>query len=413
MAKNYAGIYGSGNVSIALEQRWYLKPETTRGELIAPAGTDFFFTLGGGSIEHTQPIESSPHRSGRHHNNIIKKKKEASFSFSTYFNIDDTVVAPGVNEIDPAVRNLWKSMLGAEDVSSGPKYTAAVPNFTFTLVECSDKWARQARGSFIQGCNMTFPGDGEATCEWSGACKDAIYVGMGKSTADNDGANTVTLQAGEGKQFEKAVGGMVMLIEANGTTRSADTPDGTPRKIVSVLGDVVTLDGAVLADADGSGLNAPLYLVYYEPATPAAIDNPQTGLVGSFAITGFGSLCARSVGINLTNDHELVNYCYGSDSLKTPFYVAGNRMTAEVTFESNMDENLLAIFNSVQNFDGQELVLVLGDNTKRYLQVDLPSVKFSIPSIAIPDTGSVPVTFTGNAYQTAFDAADEISVHFK
>ena len=412
MAKNYKTIYDSGNVSIALEQRFFAKQETTRGELKAPTGADFFFHTGG-SIEHTQPVESSPHKSGRHHNNIIKKKKEASFSISTYFNIDTAQPAAAVAEIDPALRLLWKSMMGAEDVSSGLKFTPAVPALTFSLFEIADKWAKQARGCFIQGANMTFPGDGEATIEWSGACKDALYVGMGKSTADNNGGQTVTLEVDEGALFEKAIGGLVMIIKSDGLSRSTDTPDGTPRKIVSVVGDVVTLDGAVLADADGSGLADEVYLVYYEPATPVAIDNPQTGLVGSFAITGLGTFCARSISVNLTNDHELVNYCYGSDSLKAPFYVAGNRMTAVVSFEVNWDESMLKLFNSVQSFEGQELKIVLGDAAARRLEIDIPKAIMAIPSVAIPETGSVPVTFEGNAYQTSFDAGDEISVHYK
>jgi hypothetical protein len=412
MAKNYKAIYDSGNVSIALEQRFFAKQETTRGELKAPTGADFFFHTGG-TIEHSQPVESSPHKSGRHHNNIIKKKKEASFSISTYFNIDTAQPAAAVAEIDPALRLLWKSMMGAEDTSSGAKYTPAVPALTFSLFEIGDKWARQARGCFIQGANMTFPGDGEATIEWSGACKDALYVGMAKSVVSNDGGQTVTLGVGEGAQFAKAIGGLVMIIKSDGITRSTDTPNGTPRKIVSVVGDVVTLDGAALADADGSGLADEIYLVYYEPATPIAIDNPQTGLVGSFTVDGYGTFCARSISVNLTNDHELVNYCYGSDSLKAPFYNAGNRMTAVVSFEANWDETMLKLFNSIQNFDGQGLAIILGDAAGRRLQIDIPKVIFGVPSVAVPETGSVPVTFEGNAYQTAFDAADEISVHYK
>jgi hypothetical protein len=413
MAKNFADLYASSNASIALEQRWFVKEETTRGELKAPEGTDFLFTLGGGSIEFSQPFESSPHRSGRHHTNIIKKKKETSFSLSTYFNIDTTKVAAGTDEIDPACRVLWKSLLGKEDTSAGLKYLAAIPNLTFSLFENGDKWARQARGCFIQGGNLQMPGDGEATVEWSGAGKDAIYLGIGKSTATNAGGQTVTLAVGDGAKFKKAIGGLVMIVKDDGTTRSTDTPDGSPRKIVSVLGDVITLDGAALtADSDGS-LLAPVFLSYYEPETPAGIDDPQTGLVGSMAIAGYSAVCARSIGINITNDHELVNYCYGSDSLSAPFYVPGTRLTAEVTFESNLSDTLLKLFNAVQNFEAQTLQIVLGAATGRRLQIDLPNVKFPVPSYSVPDTGSIPISFVGNAYQSALDAEDEISVHFK
>lgn len=413
MAKNFATLYASTNDAISLEQKFFVKAETTRGELIAPIGTDFLYTLAGGSIEFSQPFESSPHRSGRHHNNIIKKKKETNWNFSTYFNIDTSLGAASSAEIDTPVRVLWKSMMGYEDISAGAKYSPTVPDITFSLFENGDKWARQARGCFVQGANMTLPGDGEATTEWSGSGKDAIYLGIGKSVTDNDGANTVTLASGDGAQFKKAIGGLVMLVEADGVTRSADTPTGSPRKIVSVVGDVVTLDGAVLADADGSGLNAPLYLAYYEPTSNTGIDNPVTGLTGSLTITGFSSICPRSISLNLQNNHELVNYCYGESGLSGPLFVPGDRMTAEITMEFNISKEVMKLFNGVQNFDAQAIQVILGDVTGRHLDIDIPKAFFNVPSFSVPDTGSIPVSFTGTAYQTAFDAADEISVHFK
>ena len=413
MSKNFADIYNSVNDAIALEQRWYVKLETTRGELIAPTDADFLFTLTGGQIEYSQPFESSPHRSGRHHNGIIKKKKETNWSFPTYFNIDETLGAASSSEVDAAVKVLFKSLLGKEDLTAGAKYTADTPNITFSLIECGDKFARQARGAFVQGCNMQFPGDGEATCEWNGNAKDAIYVGLGKSVTDNDGGNTITLVAGDGEQFKNAVGGLVMLVEADGTTRSADTPNGTPRKITAVVGDQVTVDGVALADADGSGVAAPVYLSYYEPTTPTGINNPVTGLVGSFTVTGYASFCTRSIGLNITNDHELHNFCYGSDGLSGPLFTPGSRLTAEVTVEANLSKDIVKLFNQVQKFEAKVLEVKLGDVLGRHLDIDLPKVQFNVPSFSVPDTGSIPVSFVGTAFQTAFDAEDEISVHFK
>jgi hypothetical protein len=176
---------------------------------------------------------------------------------------------------------------------------------------------------------------------------------------------------------------------------------------------VVTVDGAALTvDSDGAALT-PVYLAYYEPATPVAIDNPQTGLVGSMNITSIGSVCARSIGVNIQNDHELVNYCYGHDALDAPFYVPGSRLTATVSVESNLNDKLIKLFNRVQNFEAQVVQVILGDAAGRHLDIDLPKVFFPVPSFSVPDTGSIPVSFEGTAYQTALDAEDEISVHFK
>lgn len=412
MAKNYASIYNSSNDAISLEQSWYVKQEATRGELIAPTGADFFFTLGGGTISFAQPFEPSPHRSGRGNLNVIKKKKETSWSLSTYFNINEGLGAPGVAEIDPAIRVLMKSLLGAEDTVSGAKYTRTVPDVTFSLFECGDKFARQSPGAFVQGCNMQFPGDGEATMEWSGNAVEALYLGIGKSTANNNAGNAVTLESGDGAQFKAAVGGMVMLIEADGTTRSADTPTGSPRKIVSVVGDVVTLDGAVLADADGSVTD--LFLVYYEPSSPVAIDNPVTGLKGSLTVSGIsGSICPRSMGVDIQNNHEVVNYCYGKDKVAGSIFVPADRAQIKITMELNLNKGLVAFFNSVQQFQAQVLQIILGDTLLRHLDIDLPKVLFPVPEIAVPETGSIPVPFEGTALMSALGADDEISVHFK
>lgn len=193
MSKNFASIYNSVNVAISLEQAFFIKEETTRGQLIAPAGTDFLFTLAGGSANMKQPFESSPHRSGRHHTSPIRKKKETSWSIPTYFNIDETLGAASSAEVDPAIRLLHKSMFGAQDLSAGAKYTVGTPDVTFSLFENGDKFAKQTRGAYVDQVTMNLPGNGEANSQWSGAAKDIIYVGLGKSTANNTGGNTITL----------------------------------------------------------------------------------------------------------------------------------------------------------------------------------------------------------------------------
>jgi len=409
MAKNYADIYNSSNDSVALEQRWYAKVESSRGVLAIPGDSDFFWTLGGGSISYAQPFESSPHRSGRHHTDIIKKKKETSFSFSTYFNIDETLGSASASQIDSANKLFFKSLLGKEYTSPNLKYTTeTAPDLTFSLFEVGDKWARQSAGSFMQGGNMTFPGDGESTVEWSGSAKNAIFVGIGKSTTAATG-NSITLQPGEGDSFR--VGAAVMIIKADGVTRSSDTLAGTARTVTAISGDVVTLSGAALTDADGS--SDPIYLCYYEPGQPSAINNPVTGLVGSMTIAGLTKTAFRSASVNIQNNHEIVSYSFGTDGLDYPFFVPGDRVTATVSIEMNLNAEVVKFFNRVQDFVAQDLTIVLGKSDGRHLEVKAPNVRFSVPAFSIPDTGSVPVSFEGNAYQSGMDLADEIAVEFK
>lgn len=414
MAKNYADLYNFTGDSVALEQRFYIKEETTKAQLIAPTDADFFFTMQGGNVEFTQPSEPSPHRSGRGFVGTIKGKKECSWTIPTLFNIDTALGAGGAAEIDPAVRVLWKSLLGKEVVSSGLIYTRDTPDISFSILETGDRWARFVRGAFVQSANLQFPGDGDSMIEWAGNAKDALYVGIGKSTSNNTGGNTVTLISGDGKYFEYAVGAMVMIVEANGTTRSADTPNGSPRTILSVAGDVVTLSGAVLADADGSGVNAPIYLSYYEPATPTAINDPVTGLEGSVTVAGMAiPQCVRSLTLNINNNHELRNDCYGEDSLDSSLFVAGSRLEARLSMQMNLNKTVYKFFKDLQAFTTQDISLVLGSASGRRFELELPKVEFPLPSITVPESGSIPIDFNdGLCLQTSDGAKDEVTASY-
>jgi hypothetical protein len=410
MAKNYVSLYEGGNDSIALEQKIFIKKETVRGQLVTPAGTDFIYHLDGGSVNFSQDIESAPHKSGRHHTSVIKQKTSTEWTLPTFFNIDESLGAAAVGEIDSGVRVLHESMFGKQDISGGsPVYTSEnPPSITFSIYEVGDVWAKQCPGAFVESCNMTFPGDGQAQAEWSGMAKTVFTVGMGKSITAN-AANAITLAAGEGKRFP--VGSKVMIIKDD-NTKSADTPAGSARTVTAVAGDVVTVDGAVLADADGTV--DPVYLCYYEPEGATAINNPVTGLVGSITLAGFPTVtnCVRTFSLNCTNNHEVQDFCYGETGLGGKLFVPGGRLTCEASMEINMSKELVGFINGLTEFTGEDVSLVLGDASGRHLLLELPKIIFPVPEISVPESGTIPVTLTGNAYQTALDAADEVTVSY-
>lgn len=415
MAKNYKTIYNSGNISIALEQRFYIKEESVHGTFAAPGNSDFVFCRQGGGIKHTQALEPSQHRTGR--DNVsppIKKKKVADWTLPVYVNID-TAVSAGATEVDDGIQVLWKSVLGQETISSGVIYDpGADPSVTFTMLECGDHWAKQMVSSFVESAEISLPGDGEAMVTFNGSGKEAIMVGIGKSTTTNAGGNTVTLATAT-DAYRFPVGSYVMIIKTDGTSRSTDTPVGSPRKVTAAntISGVITVDGAALtSDSDGASLT-PVFLAYYEPPTPAAINNPITGLVGSITIDIASSAdCVRSATLTLTNNHEKVDYCFGSDSLHAPGFVAGGKLQAELSLEINLDAPLLEFYNKLRAFSTAVVTMNLGDTASRYFKVYLPKVQFSIPEVSVPESGSIPVTFDGLAYATSLTARDEVQVSY-
>jgi hypothetical protein len=408
MAKNYKSIYESALDSSSLNQAFYLKKEAVNGSLIAPLGSDFFYTIAGGSMSFSQPIEPSAHRSGRHNNNTIKKKKALEWSLPVYVNID-TGVAAGASEIDPAIATLWESALGRKTIDGGVIFDSVNdPSITFSVLEVGDMWAKQAYGCFVDTAEISLPGDGESQITFSGMGVESYLVGISASSTANI-ANEVTVQAGHGKRFP--VGSLVMIIKNDGVTRSSDTPTGSPRKVVTVVGDVVTLDGAALEDADGTVDD--VYLVYYEPTSAVAIDNPQTGLVGEFASMSMGGQCVRSATISIANGNEAQNFCFGTDALSGSIFVPASRLQVTASVEVNMNKQNVGLYNDVQAFVPQDLVFVLGDSSSRRLEVYLPKVIFNIPPVEVPDSGSIPVTFEGTAYQTALGEANEVTVVYQ
>jgi hypothetical protein len=408
MAKNYKSIYESALDSSSLNQAYYLKKEVVNGTLIAPVGADFFYTLAGGSLSFSQPIEPSAHRSGRHNNNTIKKKKALEWSIPVYVNID-TGVAAGATELEPAIATLWESALGRKTISSGVIFDSVNdPSITFSLFEVGDMWAKQGFGCFVDQAEISLPGDGESQITFSGMGVESFLVGISASSTANTG-NTVTVETGHGKRFP--VGSYVMIIKDDGVTRSTDTPTGSPRKVVSVAGDVVTLDGAALTDADGTTND--VYLVYYEPTGAVGIDNPQTGLVGEFTSATMGGQCVRSATITIANGNEAQNFCFGTDALSGSIFVPASRLEVSCSVEINLNKQNVGLYNDIQAFLPQDLLFVLGLSTTRHLEIDLPKVIFQVPSIEVPESGSIPVTFEGTAYQTSLGAADEVTVSYK
>jgi hypothetical protein len=154
-------------------------------------------------------------------------------------------------------------------------------------------------------------------------------------------------------------------------------------------------------------------LCYYEPAAPTGIDNPVTGLTGSFSIASLGGAqCIRSATINVQNNHEKMDYCYGEPGLGGPLFTPADRLTAEVSVELNVNHETFALVNRIREKEEQDLTLILGDVAGRHFEALMPRVIFSVPTFSVPETGTIPVTFTGNCYQTALDAADEITAKF-
>jgi hypothetical protein len=211
--------------------------------------------LSGGGINFSQPFEMSPHRSGRHNNNIIRQKTSTEWSLSTFINIAQKQTANISLDslfsasIDKSIRLLWEAMLGRErdlkvdgvtsngDNTDGGIYkydSASDPSATFTMFENLDHMAKQAIGCFVNQVEISLPGDGQSQLNWSGNAKTVYHAGIGrvKAVTAAVGDNVISFEDGdEALRFD--VGSLVMFVKnSDGITRATDTV-GAPRKVLS------------------------------------------------------------------------------------------------------------------------------------------------------------------------------------
>lgn len=413
MAKNFASLYNSGNVSNALESSFFVKEETTRGVLEIPLDADAVRVLAGSSLNLTQAKESSPQRSGRHNDDVTLGKKLTEWSIPAFVNID-TAVAQGVTELDQAMRTLLKSTFGRETTPAAVIYDAATaPDITFTVMENGDIMAKQSAGCFVNSMSLDAPGDGTAQYEFAGQGKDTVYAGICKTEVVNDAGNDITVLAADKDKIE--AGALVMLIKADGVTRSADTPNGSPRRVTSVdaTGLIITVDGAVLADADGSG--ADLFLAYYEPETPTSIKGIQTGLVGSITIDNIPNLgCVRSFNLSIENNHTIFDDCYGESGLGGSLFAPGGRFDVSVEMELLLDAGKVGYLINKKQFTSDDITFILGDASTRHVWINMPKVIFDLPEVPTPDDGVVPINLNGGmAFETDYLLGDEISYQYR
>jgi hypothetical protein len=370
-------------------------------ETVGTDDTDFLLYTSGGPT-FSQPIESNAHRSGRFHTGIVKAKKVVEWNASTYVNMSGTAG----DSIDPAVRLLWKSLLGTEEVvaSTAIRYRQGLPAFTFSLVRVSTIFAEYYTGCYVKDMTMTFPGDGPATCEWSGMGSTRKIAGIAKLSAGVTADDDLVLQAGETDRFD--VGAPVMVVDADGRTILAGA-DG------SLLIDAISSGTALSLSANVTALiNS--YLVPWHPGAvqQSGRDAIFTDLVGSFKLKSAGaSICATNISLTFTNDHVDLSNCFGVDHNEG--FAAANRltMTLAVTLDLS-NENFAEVVQS-QTFAGFDPEIILGSASGRNLKITAPKWIPAVPAIEVPENGITPITLEGQLYQSAPGAQDPVLVQFR
>lgn len=370
-------------------------------ETAGTSGTDFLFMTKAG-LSYAQDFEPSAHRTGRQPTNIIRKKKVVEGELEMYVNM-----ATGSSPtLDSPVALLLESIFGRKTEVAGTSiaFDMADPSSKyFSILQCNNVFSRAVNGGYAKSMTLNLPGDGEAMMTIPLKGRDSKEMSIAQIDGAVSASASVAVNTGEGGGIE--ANARVMVVDPDGRTVVAGA-DGS-LTISSVTGDDIVLSAAVSVDDDG-------FLVPWSPQVfgTTGTDNPVVGLEGAVSFDGGSTTIEQIRSVEITVDpklEDLDNY-YGADGNRG--YVVGDRADIMVNVELNLSADQFRRIIGAKAINTFSMKIVLGPSSGRRLEITCPYVRFKPVSPEIPDAGTVPVTFEGQAFQSATGAYDAITFRY-
>lgn len=393
-------ILNRSNEFVGLDQRLWIVTETGGYGRAASGG---LFPIATNGIEHNAakiefniPREDAAHRSGRSRVVRLSGKKEVKFSYEGYI-IPGT--PDGSNHPTPSdAHPMLLSAFGGFDHTDPAKMIYSLTRSTtssFRYLEEGTHFSRLAVGCVADSVTFSLPGDGKAMMKVEGFGQDVISAGQANLDGAVVASHDLVLETGTAQRFE--VNSYVDVVDgATGNTRIASS-----RKITAIVGDTLTVDGAVISASDGD-----IVIGAAPDFTADSSENALLGLKGDVSTTSFGSLGCDllSAEITLKNNYTQKNMTYGTDSACG--FIADKRRDVSLKLEilltkANFDfyqKNKQFIADSVTiTLQPQEIPAPINSATGRTYTFKFAKVEFNVPQIEQPSDGFVKLSLEGVA----------------
>lgn len=369
-------------------------------------GTDdqdsLLYTAGGPKF--SQPVESNPHRSGRFHAGIIRKKTMVDFDIDALINMTGTAG----DSLDTAYRVLMENIFGSETViaSTAIIYKQSIPCFYFSLVKVSTIFGEYYTGGYAKDWTLSIAGDAPGTQKFTGRAGSMVEAGLAQINGAVSASTDVILDAGLTDRYD--VGAPVMAVMADGRTIVAGVDGSITIVSIDKLLNKLVLSAAISVDDNG----------FIAPWHPGAVqqtnrDNVYTDLVGSFKFDPSGSeIDTTSIELTVANNHIDLDNRFGKKD--NAGFVAGNRVDMNLSVGFDLSNENYAQIVQAKKFGGFSPEIVIGDAASgRHLKIAIKKWIPSVPPKELPENGTTPITMEGALYQSTPGARDPISVEFR
>lgn len=396
---------------LGVDQKVWLAEETggfgdeaTGGLIPQAAGAVDFITC---DIKFDIPREDSPSRSGRSIVARLSGKKTVEVKVESLI-IPGTPV--GLLPTLPPMHPLILSAFGDVDLTNPAEIKYKLSRFndnSTRILEEATHYSRVAVGVVADKLSFSLPGDGKAQMSMEGFAQDAYIAGESNLVTATIAGNDIDVTVGHGFRFE--IDSYVDVIDGT----DGNTVIASARKVVAVVGDVVTLDGAPFSAAIGD------YAIGHAPGNyqPITAEYALLGLKGTFTVAGFAmdDCSLISSEISLSNNYTKKDFIYGMD--KICGFIPDKRREVSVKIEVILTKDTLSFYMRNKQFIAEDLTITLEpqripgpaftSSVGRTWEFKFPKVEFNIPPIANEADAYVTLSLEGKALAPSSNDLDE------
>lgn len=358
-------------------------------------------------IKFDIPREDSPSRSGRSVVARLSGKKTVEVKVESLI-IPGTPV--GLLPSLPPMHPLILSAFGDVDLTNPAEIVYKLSRFNANstrILEEATHYSRVAVGVVADKLSFSLPGDGKAQMSMEGFAQDAYIAGESNLTAPTIAANDIDVTVGHGFRFE--LDSYVDIIDGT----DGNTVIASARKVVAVVSDNVTLDGAAFSAAIGD------FAIGHAPSnySPITAEYALLGLKGVFTVAGFtiGDCELISAEITLANNYTKKDFLYGTD--KICGFIPDKRREVMVKLEVLLNKDTLSFYMRNKQFVAEDLTITLEpqripgpaftSSVGRTWEFKFPKVEFNIPPIANEADAYVTLSLEGKALAPSSNDLDE------
>jgi hypothetical protein len=396
---------------LGVDQKVWLNKETggygdhaTGGQVPPDAGAVDFIAC---DIKFDIPREDSPSRSGRSVVARLSGKKTVDVKVESHIIPGNPV---GVNPSLPPMHPLILSAFGDVDLSNPAEIVYKLSRFngnSVRVLEEATHYSRLAVGVIADKLSFSLPGDGKATMSFEGFGQDAYIAGESNLISAVVADNTLEVTAGHGFRYE--VDSYIDVIDGT----DGNTMIAQKRKVLSVAGDLVEVDGAAITASVGD------FIIGHAPENfaPITAEYALLGLKGSFNVAGFPiDDCEMiSAEISLSNNYTKKDFLYGTD--KICGFIPDKRREVAVKIEVLLNKDTLSFYMRNKQFVAEEMTITLepqripgpafSTSAGRTFEFYFPKVEFNIPPIENPADSYVTLSLEGIALAPSVNNLDE------